>query len=130
MIDPGDTNVNQKGERYEWIIKTLFPVLEMGFAFGYSDETYNLCWLQILARNMTINEIAVSCLFISREVNIEMEEIMKDFSVRALTTAIETNLLKYYQYLSRSDYFELYDNPQLTRFFTSMSPSIHEWDFL
>jgi hypothetical protein len=24
---------NQKGEQYGWIIKTLFPVLEMGFLF-------------------------------------------------------------------------------------------------
>jgi len=49
-----------------------------------------------------------------------MDDILKDFSARALTTAIETNLLKYYQYLSRSDNIELYDNPKLTRFFTGI----------
>ena len=52
--------------------------------------------------------------------NIKMDDILNDFSERALTTAIETNLLKYYQYLSRSDHVELYDNPKLTRYFTGI----------
>ena len=32
-----------------------------------------------------------------------MDEILNDFSGRALAKAIEANLLKYYQYLGRSD---------------------------
>ena len=49
-----------------------------------------------------------------------MDEILNDFSSRALTTAIEANLLKYYQYIGRSDNVELSDNPELTRFFTGI----------
>ena len=49
-----------------------------------------------------------------------MDEILNDFSVRSLTTAIEANLLKYYQYIGLSDNVELSDNPELTRFFTGI----------
>jgi len=49
-----------------------------------------------------------------------MDDILNDFSVRALTTAIETKLQKYYQYLSQSNRVELYENPKLTRFFSGI----------
>ena len=49
-----------------------------------------------------------------------MDEILNNFSVRALATAIEANLLKYYQYIGRSDCVELCDNQKLTRFITGI----------
>ncbi|UCF91617.1 MAG: GNAT family N-acetyltransferase [Desulfobacterales bacterium] len=49
-----------------------------------------------------------------------MDGILNDFSARAMAAAIEDNLLKYYQYLGRSDNVELYDNPNLTGFFTGI----------
>ena len=49
-----------------------------------------------------------------------MDEILNDFSVRALAAAIEDNLFKYYQYFGRSDNVELYDNPDMTGFFTGI----------
>ena len=49
-----------------------------------------------------------------------MDDILNDFSVRALATAIETKLQKYYQYLSQSNRVELYENPKLTRFFSGI----------
>ena len=47
-----------------------------------------------------------------------MDEILNDFSVRALAAAIEANLFEHFQYLGRSDNVELYNNPNMTGFFT------------
>ena len=49
-----------------------------------------------------------------------MDEILNDFSVRALDKAIEANLIKYYQNLGRSHSVELYDNSDMTRFLTGI----------
>ena len=49
-----------------------------------------------------------------------MDEILNDFSVRALAAAIEANLFEYFQYLGRSDNVELYNNPNMTGFFTGI----------
>jgi GNAT superfamily N-acetyltransferase len=49
-----------------------------------------------------------------------MDVILNDFSAQALTAAIEANLLKYYRYIGRSDYVELNDTPDLTRFITGI----------
>lgn len=49
-----------------------------------------------------------------------MDEILNDFSVRALAAAIEGNLFEYFQYLGRSDSVELYDSPNMTAFITGI----------
>jgi len=55
MVDLGDTNINQKGKAYGWIIKALFPVLEMGFCFFDILMKHVLCfdfmiWQKVQAR--------------------------------------------------------------------------------
>jgi hypothetical protein len=55
MFGSEDTTFNQKEERYEWIIKPCFRFWKRGFYLGYPDETCNLRWLQILARNLSLD---------------------------------------------------------------------------
>ena len=49
-----------------------------------------------------------------------MDEILNDFSVRALAAAIEANLFEYFQFLGRSDSVEQFDNANMTVFITGI----------
>jgi hypothetical protein len=50
----------------------------------------------------------------------EMNEILNDFSARALAAAIKANLFEYFQYLGHSESVELFDDPNMTTLITGI----------